>query len=60
MRATRFTVASVSAGLGSCFMAALPVAEQQDAPQARFSIGRRSLHKPNYATDVVLGSDAIR
>jgi hypothetical protein len=29
MRATRFTVASVSAGLGSCFMAALPVAEHR-------------------------------
>src|SRR5216683_6653269 len=33
MRATQFAVASVLAGLGSCFVAAMPVAAQQSAPQ---------------------------
>src|SRR5229473_1700586 len=33
MRATQFAVASVLAGLGSCFVAVMPVAAQRSAPQ---------------------------
>ena len=62
MRATQFTVTSVLAGLEGCFVAVVPVAAQQSAPQplrgdeAMSPIGD-SLPKPNYATYVMLCPD---